>query len=51
MDLQGIQTMVLAFGNGQIWLGTPLVVLQFIFVFFHLVVLQSCLHEKHSFSF
>ena len=40
--------MVVALGNGQIWLGTPPVVLEFIFVFF--VALQF-LHEKHSFSF
>jgi len=30
--------MVLALGNGQIWLGIPPVVLQFILVFFHFVV-------------
>jgi len=35
-----MQSMVLTLGNGQIWLGTPLRVLQFIFVFFHFVVLQ-----------
>jgi len=34
MDLQGRQNMVLTLGNGQIWLGTPPVVLQFILVFF-----------------
>jgi len=32
MDLQG------TFGNGEIWPGTPPVVLQFILVFFHFVV-------------
>jgi len=36
MDLQGIQSMVLTLGNGQIWLGTPPVVLQFILEFFHM---------------
>jgi len=41
--------MVLTLGNGQIWRGAPLVVLQFIFVFFHFVVLQIPLREKHSF--
>jgi len=51
MDLQGTQSMVLALGNGQIWLGIPPVVLQFIFVFFHFVVLQFPLREKHSFLF
>jgi len=46
MDLQGIQSMVLTLGNGQIWLGTPPVVLQFILVFFHFVVC-NCLLSKH----
>jgi len=46
-----MQSMVLTFGNSQIWLGTPLLVLQFIFVFCHFVVLQLPLREKHSFSF
>jgi len=41
--------MVLTLGNGQIWLGAPPVVLQFIFVFFHFVALQMPLREKHSF--
>jgi len=43
--------MVLTFGNGQIWLGAPPEVLQFIFIFFHFVVLQMPLREKHLFSF
>jgi len=46
MDLQGMQSMVLTLGIGQIWLGTPPVVLQFILVFFHFVVC-SCLFAKH----
>jgi len=50
MDLQGIPGVVLTLGNGQIWLGTPPVVLQFILGFFHFVVC-NCLCEKHSFSF
>jgi len=29
---------VLTLGNGQIWLGIPPVVLQFILVFFHVMV-------------
>jgi len=49
MDLQGMQSMVLTLGNGQSWLGAPPVVLQFIFVFFHFVVLQMPLRETHSF--
>ena len=44
-----MQRMVLTLGNGQIWLGAPQVVLQFIFVFFHFVALQMPLREKHSF--
>jgi len=53
MDFQGMQTMVLTLGNGQILLGTPPVVLQFILAFFHrtLCVLQLPLREKRSFSF
>jgi len=43
--------MVLTLGNGQIWLGAPIIVLQFIFVLFHSVVLQMPFREKHSFSF
>jgi len=46
MDLQGIQSMVLTLGNGQIWLGTPSVLLQFILVFFHFVVCK-CLFAKN----
>jgi len=45
MDLQGMQGMVLALGNAQIWLGTPPIVLKFILVFFHFVVC-NCLFEK-----
>jgi len=33
-----MQSMVLTLGKGQIWLGTPPVVLQFILVFFHFLV-------------
>jgi len=48
MDLQGMQSMVLTLGNSQIWLGAPpVVLLQFIFVFFHFVVLQMPLREKY----
>jgi len=47
MDLQGMQSMVLTHGNGQIWLGTPPVVLQFILVFFHFVVCK-CLFAKNT---
>jgi len=45
MDLQGIQSMVLTLGNGQIWLGTLSVVLTFILVFFHFVVC-NCLSAQ-----
>ena len=38
--------MVLTLGNGQIWLGTPPVVLQFILVFFHFVVC-NCIFAKN----
>jgi len=38
--------MVLTLENGQIWLGTPPVVLQFIVVFYHFVVC-NCLFAKH----
>jgi len=31
-------SMISVLGNGQIWLGSPPVVLQFILVFFHFVV-------------
>jgi len=51
MDLQVMQSMIVTPENGQIWLGAPPVVLQFIFVLFHYVVLQFPLREKHSFSF
>jgi len=33
-------------GNGQIWLGAPLVVLQFVFVFFHFVVCNLLLAKS-----
>jgi len=36
----------LTLGNGQVWLGAPPVVLQFIFVFFHFVVLQNASSGK-----
>ena len=39
--------MVLTLGNGQICIGTPPVVLQFILVFFHFVV-WKCLFAKHT---
>jgi len=45
MDFQGMQSMVFTFGNGQIWLGAPPIVLQYIFVFFHFVVLQMSLRK------
>jgi len=50
MDLQGMQSIFLTLGNGQIWLGAPPILLQFIFAFFHFVVLQMLLREKHLFS-
>jgi len=37
--------------NGQIWLETSPVVLQFILVFFHFVVCNCLFAKKHSFSF
>ena len=40
-----LQSMVLTLGNGQIWLGTPPVVLHFIIAFFHIVVC-NCLFKK-----
>jgi len=43
-------SMVLTLGNGQIWLGIPPAVLQFILVFFHFVI-SNCLLAKNSFSF
>jgi len=51
MDLQEMQIIVLTLGNGQIWIGTLPVVLQFVFVFFNFVVLRFPLREKNSFSF
>jgi len=51
MDLQGMQSMVLTLRNVQIFLGAPPVVLQFIFVLFHVVVLQMPLRKKHLFLF
>jgi len=41
--------MVLTLGNGQIWLGTPPVVLQFILAFFYFVVC-NCLFAKNIHS-
>jgi len=38
--------MVLTLGNGQIWLGTSPIVLQFILVFFHFVVC-NCVFAKN----
>jgi len=46
MDLQAMQSMVLTLGNGQTWIGTPPVVLQFILVFFHSAVC-NCLFAKN----
>jgi len=45
MDLQGMQITVLPLGNGQMWLETPPVVLQFILAFFHFVVC-NCLFAE-----
>jgi len=42
----GMLSMVLTLGNGQIWLGVPPVVSQFILVFFHVMVC-SCLFAKN----
>jgi len=42
--------MVLTLGNGQIWLGTPPVVLQYILVLFHFVVC-SCAFAKNTWIF
>jgi len=47
LDLQAKQSLVLTLGNGQIWLGTPPVVLQFILVFFHFLV-GKCLLAKND---
>ena len=41
-----MQSMVLTLGNGQTWIGTPPVVLQFILVFFHSAVC-NCLFAKN----
>jgi len=49
MDLQGMQSMVFTLGNSQIWLGTSLVVLQFISLFFHFVIC-NCLAAKNIHS-
>jgi len=49
MDLQGMQSMVLTLGNGQIWLGTFPVVLKFILVFFHFIDC-NCLFAKNIHS-
>jgi len=38
--------MVSILGNGQIWLGTPPVVLKFILVFFHFVVCNCLLAKR-----
>jgi len=46
MDLQGMHSMVITLGNGQIGLGTPPAVLQYILAFFHFVVC-NCLFAKH----
>jgi len=40
-----MQSMVLTPANGQIWLGTSPVVMQYIFVFFHFAVC-NCLFAK-----
>ena len=45
----GMLSMVLTLGNGQIWLGIPPVVLQFILVFFHVMV-YNCLFAKNILS-
>jgi len=50
MDLQGMQSMFLTLGNGQIWHGTPPIVLHFILVFFHFLVCY-CLFAKHIGSY
>ena len=46
-----MQSMVLTIGNGQIWLGTPPVVLQFIITIIPVCGLQLPLRESHWFSF
>jgi len=45
-DLQAMQSIVSTLGNGQIWRGTPPIVLQFILVFFHFLV-GKCLFVKN----
>jgi len=45
-----MKSMVLTLGNGQIWLGTPPVVLQYILVLFHFVVC-SCAFAKNTWIF
>jgi len=40
------ETPVLTLGNGQIWLGTPPVVLQIMLVFFHFLI-GKCLFAKN----
>jgi len=47
MDLQGMQIKVLTLENGQMWLGTSPVVLQYILVFFHFVV-WNCLFVTNN---
>jgi len=51
MDLHGMQNVVLTLENIQIWLVAPLTLLQFNFAFFHFVVQQMSLREKHSIPF
>jgi len=48
--LQGMQSLVTTLGNGQIWLGTSPVVVQFILVFFHFVVC-NCIFAKNIRSY
>jgi len=45
-DLQAMQSMVPTLRNGQMWLGTPPVVLQFILAVFHFLV-EKCLFAKN----
>jgi len=42
-----MQSIVLTLENGQMWLGTSPVVLQFILVFFHIVVC-NCLFATNN---
>jgi len=46
MDLQEIQSTVLTLGNDSIYLGTPPVLLEFIFEFFHFTFC-NCLFAKN----